>query len=99
MVMSDSKKSARANLVDLLKEQNISPEDMQTYRKIGDLINEARIKADKDCTGAGDKCYPGEDCGYKEGGCGTDECCNWCDSCMLTWDTCSSKMTCGEKMD
>lgn len=97
--MNDLRKSARADLVRFLKKNNVSPEDLQNYRRVGGLIFRAKLKEEVDCEGSGDKCYPGEDCGYTEGGCGTDECCNWCDSCMLSWDTCSSEMTCGEKMD
>lgn len=92
--MPTEKKSMRAHFVDLLKERGITPQDMQKFRQIGDLIHLAKERTKAGCTGTGDSCEPGQDCGYKEGGCGSDECCNWCDSCMVTWDTCGSKQTC-----
>lgn len=97
--MAEYEKSTRAHFARLLKENKVSSEDMETYRTIGKLVLDAKVRADKDCPGAADKCYPGEDCGYDDGGngCGNDECCNWCDSCMVLYDTCS--MACGEKMD
>jgi len=92
--MSETKKSMRAHFTELLRERDITPEDMQKYRHIGDLVDLARKRAAAGCSGTGDKCEPGQDCGYKEGGCGNDECCNWCDRCMVSWDTCSSSQTC-----
>lgn len=92
--MTEPKESARAHFAKLLRERGITPEDMKLYREIGELADLAKKRADKGCTGAGDKCEVGHDCHYKEGGCGNDECCNVCDSCMLTWDTCSSSQTC-----
>ena len=92
--MTEPKESARAHFAKLLRERGITPEDMKLYREIGELADLARKRADESCVGVGDKCEPGYDTGYEGHGCGNDECCNVCDSCMLTWDTCSSSQTC-----
>ncbi len=92
--MSEAKKTARAHFAELLRERNVTPDEMKKFREIGELADVAIQRADQDCVGVGDKCEPGQDCGYDEGGCGNDESCNVCDSCMVMWDTCSSSETC-----
>lgn len=92
--MTSGKKSARAHFTDLLRERKVTPEDMEKFRQIGTIAELAKTRAQKDCTGTGDRCETGHDCGYDEGGCGSDESCILCDSCMISYDTCSSSQTC-----
>jgi hypothetical protein len=86
--------SVRGTFAKLMPKKGISEEDLETFRRVGEVMALAKKKTgDKGCTGVGDKCEPGSDCGYKMGGCGSDEQCRVCDSCMVMWDTCASKMT------
>lgn len=97
--MSGSKpKSVRGHFAGLVREKGYTPEDLQKYREISLLARQAADLRAVECPIATDKCLPKQDCGYDEGGCGTDECCNWCDSCMVLSDTCGGD-ECGQLED
>ena len=85
----EAKKSVRAIFAEKVREQEFTFDDMEKFRQISKLKDEAIEERAKSCVGTADSCITG-DCGYDEsGGCNSDECCNaLCDSCMATWDTC-----------
>lgn len=97
------KKSIREAFYRKLKDSSITNEDLEKFREISELLRESFEEAGEDfrwgaCQGTNDKddnCYApsdtcqSNDCGYVEpGGCGVDERCRICDSCMLIYDTC-----------
>ena len=90
---NENGKPIRAAFEKIVNENGITQEELDTFIKIGSFMAQAQNEQIKYCGISVDKCYSG-DCGYSEGGCGTDEKCRVCDNCMVMWDTCSSSM-CG----
>lgn len=101
-----SGKTLRSAFVRIIDKEGIKQEDLETFRRVGKAMALAEQQTADRCGIGADKCVPG-DCGYHENcgapqelGCGNDEQCRVCDSCMVLWDTCSSAMTpehCGHR--
>lgn len=99
-----SKKTAREVFYQKLIESSITKEDMEKFRKINEILRQSLEKTGEDfrwglCSGTNDEddnCWSGfdscknnNDCGISQpGGCGLDEKCRICDSCMILHDTC-----------